>query len=90
MSYNVEEIWQIPPPIPSTTCPFEYILASLYPFSIVLAPTILLYENISPGAIIVSFIFSAASSKLVDLSDFVILYLVVKNPRVSLKKYWYL
>ena len=40
--YNVEEIWQIPPPRPSTTWPFEYIFASLYPAAIVLSPNVLL------------------------------------------------
>ena len=40
--YSVDDSWQIPPPIPGTTFPPEYIVASLYPFAIVLSPTILL------------------------------------------------
>ena len=45
--YSVEETWQIPPPISSTTLPPLYIGAALYPASIVLFPTTLLYENSS-------------------------------------------
>ena len=66
--YNVEDNWQIPPPIPSTTWPLEYILASLYPASIVLAPTVKLYENSSLGDIILPLIFSADNSKFFALS----------------------
>ena len=66
--YNVEEIWQIPPPIPSTTAPFSYTFAVLYPALVVLAPKVLLYENVSPGNTIFSSIFLHAISRFVDLS----------------------
>ena len=75
--YNVEDIWHIPPPIPSTTAPFSYTFAVLYPAAVVLAPSVLLYENVSPGNIILSFIFSHAISKLVDLFSSPPSYLVV-------------
>ena len=41
-SYNVDVIWHMPPPIPSTTFPPEYTAAFLNPASAVLFPTILL------------------------------------------------
>ena len=66
----VDESWHIPPPIPSTTCPLEYILDSLYPAEMVLAPTIELYENSSPGESILPLIFSEANSKFCALSLF--------------------
>ena len=63
----VDETWQIPPPRPSTSSPFTYTPASLNPAAIVLSPTILLYEKVSPGSNTVPFIFSAASLKFVLL-----------------------
>ena len=67
---NVDDIWQIPPPSPWTTSPFWYTAASLYPAAIVLSPTTLLYENVSPGNNTCPFILWAASLKFVVLSLF--------------------
>ena len=80
--YRVDDNWQIPPPIPSITFPPEYTAASLYPCSMVLSPTILLYENVSPGNIIVPFIFSDANSKFVLLFLLLASYLVVNVPNL--------
>ena len=65
--YNVEDIWQIPPPTDCITFPPAYAPASLYPAAIVLSPTTLLYENVSPGNNTVPFIFFAAIDKLLLL-----------------------
>ncbi len=66
--YRVVEIWHIPPPIPSTTCPASYTLAFLYPAAAVLAPRVLLYENVSFGITTFPFILLHASCKFVVLS----------------------
>ena len=50
--------------------------ASLYPAAIVLAPTTLLYEKVSPGSKTVPFIFPAASLRLVVLLVLEAAYLV--------------
>jgi hypothetical protein len=42
--------------------------ASLYPFAIVLSPTVLLYENVSPAPTTVPFILAAANFKFVLLA----------------------
>ena len=71
--YKVELIWQIPPPRPSTTWPLTYIGASLYPAAIVLCPTTLLYEKVSPGIKTVPLTLFAANLKFVVLSESLVL-----------------
>lgn len=48
----VVDVWQTPPPIPSTYSPSRIIFASRKPFSFVLLPTTLLNETSSPAFII--------------------------------------
>ena len=81
--YNVDDIWQIPPPIPSTTSPFSYIFPFLYPAATVLSPKVWLYENVSPAYTTFSLSFWQAILKFVVLSVLLASYLVVKVANTS-------